>query len=202
MVRTGRKELVRSSEESTGESAHEREQQLHEKIFEYLLRGLADNWNDMKVCDLGRAKKSGTVLSYTIVCICAKNPHTYTTASEHRLPIDSEITLSSLLRQLHHVFVAALLIEFWKTLKKEHKKGEAVYKLTTVRDLANKWQFLEPVLQTYQKDERLYKVDETRAVKTDIAVLFVEMDVFQTYWKDQFDLANSKQIGSSKKTKK
>ena len=83
-------------------------QQRHKESFEYLRRGLADNWKDMKVCDLGRAKKNGTVLSYTIVCVCAKNQHTYTTGSEHRLAIDSEIALSSLLLQLHHVFGAAL----------------------------------------------------------------------------------------------
>ena len=86
---------------------------------------------------------------------------------------------------------STLLIEFWKTLKKEHKDGEAD-KLATVRNLANQWQFLERALQTYQKDQRIYKVDDTKAVKTHIAVLFVEMDVFRKYWKKQFDLANSK----------
>jgi len=82
-----------------------------------------------------------------------------------------------------------LLIEFWNTLQKEHKDGGAD-KNATVRNLANQWQFLERALQTYQKDETIYTKHQTKAVKTDIAVLFVEMDVFRKYWKDDFKLAN------------
>ena len=112
---------------------------------------------------------------------------TLTTDTLFETYLDKQITFKTFVK---FGDTSALLIEFWKTLQKEHKDGEAAYKLTTVRNLANQWQFLERALQTYQKDETRYTKQQTKAVKTDIAVLFVEMDVFRRYWKNEFKLAN------------
>jgi hypothetical protein len=84
---------------------------------------------------------------------------------------------------------STLLIELWHELKKEHRTKNDDKQLT-VRTIANKWQFLKPALLNYQKDERSYSADETKAVKTHINILLKQMEVFGKYWKDQFKLAN------------